>query len=98
MSDFKEDLKNEGEFDKATLRAELEDKFDFVRYVFTDIPGTSRHKLIPVRNAIKLVESSIYSGRLSGWTAREMTKFSSLAVPEVVILINVSAVTKSLPI
>ena len=64
MSDFiKED-----DFDTVTWRAELEGNFDYVRYVFSDIPGTCRHKLIPTRNALKLVESSVYSGKLSGYT------------------------------
>ena len=64
------DFINEGEFDKATLKAELrselEGNFDYVRYVFSDIPGTCRHKLIPARHAVKLVESSVYSGKLTG--------------------------------
>ena len=71
------DFKDQGEYDEATFRAELEGKFDYVRYIFADIPGTCRHKLIPVRHAVKAVETSMYSGRS---TERKCCHFADISI------------------
>jgi len=57
---------NAGCANHETMKEELA-KYDYIRFTWTDLNGMCRHKLIPARNAYKLIKSGvgIFAGILS---------------------------------